>query len=143
MRDARATPSPDLCKEFGVPDGTVFRFWKEACGLAQTPFEHYKTMREDLTAASMRRSRADLCALPLDDPDIIGLIVGHVDDCLVAGIRGNAKWEQLSALLPDMFEGSELQEWGATYCNMKVERACDDGFLLTQRTFVDDIKPLS
>jgi hypothetical protein len=115
---------------------TVWRLHKALYGLKQAARAWFAKLRGSMLEHGFTPSQNDPCLFLRGQGAERVYVMAHVDDALVAGRRAAVNKAKRS--MADMFE---VKDMGAAqhFLGMTIKRGNDNGYSLTQPTYVDDI----
>ena len=93
--EAYVIPTAEICQAMNIEAQSVTRLKRACYGLVDAPLEWFLTVRDFLVSLGFRQCVCDPCSFALyEGKQLIGLIIGHVDDFLFAGRKGEKIWEE-------------------------------------------------
>ena len=137
--DVYVEPLLEICKDLGIPEGSITRLAKAAYGLVQAPLEWYLTVDEFLRGIGFERCKTDPCCWGVYDTDNepIGYVCGHVDDFLFGGHEKDDRWLALEKQIKEKFTWGEWESRKFTQCGVDIEQRADYSFTLKQPHYLD------
>ena len=144
--EAYVIPTAEICQAMNIEENSVTRLKRACYGLVDAPLEWFLTVRDFLLSIGFQQCVCDPCSFVLYEDGILkGLIIGHVDDFLFAGRKGEETWDEKCRLIRGRFKWGEWLENEFVQCGVKIRRDKDGGFELSQGQYIDDLEeiPLS
>ena len=142
--EAYVIPTPEICSAMGIEEHSVTRLKRACYGLVDAPLEWFLTVTDFLVSIGFQQCACDPCTFVLFEHDELkGLVVGHVDDFLFAGRKGEATWEDKCRQIRARFKWGEWLENEFVQCGVKIRRTTNGGFELSQGQYIDDLKEIS
>ena len=142
-REMFCIPAEEICTAMGAPPGSIMRLNKAAYGLVQAPLEWFLTISNFLEDLGFERQKSDPCCWglfnKLREPQ--GWICGHVDDFLFGGNESSELWQQTIQKIKERFRWQEWESQKFTQCGVVIEQN-NDGFVLSQEHFLDDVQEI-
>ena len=99
QREIFAMPPSELSDAMNIPQGEAIQLVKAAYGLVNAPAEWYKSVHATLSRLGFQRLRTEPCCWRLiryaaGKPILLGLVVAHVEDFILAGNENEEQWLQ-------------------------------------------------
>ncbi|CAE7943401.1 RE2 [Symbiodinium necroappetens] len=99
QREIFAMPPCELSQAMNIPPGEAIQLVKAAYGLVNAPAEWYKSVHATLSRLGFQRLRTEPCCWRLTryvagKPVLLGVVVAHVDDFILAGNENDEMWLQ-------------------------------------------------
>ena len=141
--DLYCIPTPELCKEMGIPAESVTRLRKACYGLVQAPYEWYETVRAYLLSIGFYQCAADPCCWVLEKEGVTHAVIsGHVDDFMMIGSHSDPFWDQKRKEIQSHFKWGEFEVNDFTQCGVQIKRVEDGGFVLSQSRYMEGVKEI-
>ncbi|CAE7220198.1 RE1 [Symbiodinium sp. CCMP2592] len=136
--DLYCIPCDEICQAMQLPSGTVTKLKRACYGLVDAPLEWYRTVHSFLLELGFERIWSDACVWTWRKNGVLrGVISGHVDDFLFAGGADDREWQEVLKQIQERFKWGDWDTGKFTQCGVQVEQT-DDGFLLSQSTYLED-----
>ena len=136
--DLYCIPCDEICQAMQLPPGTVTKLKRACYGLVDAPLEWYRTVHEFLLELGFQRIWSDACVWTWRKDGILrGVISGHVDDFLFGGSSTDREWQTIIQQIQQRFKWGDWDSGKFTQCGVQVEQT-EDGFLLSQKTYLED-----
>ncbi|OLP93409.1 Copia protein [Symbiodinium microadriaticum] len=136
--DLYCIPCDEICQAMQLPPGTVTKLKRACYGLVDAPLEWYRTVHEFLLELGLQRIWSDACVWTWRKDGILrGVISGHVDDFLFGGSSTDREWQAIIQQIQQRFKWGDWDSGKFTQCGVQVEQT-EDGFLLSQKTYLED-----
>ena len=141
--EAYVIPTPDICAAMELPENSVTRLKRACYGLVDAPLEWFLTVRDFLLSLGFRQCVCDPCCFVLiREGRLRGMITGHVDDFMFAGITGDGLWDNKVEEIKQRFKWGEWLEDEFVQCGVKIKRLANGSFQLTQGQYIDDLREI-
>ena len=133
-------PCDEICREMGIPVGSVTRLRRAAYGLVQAPLEWYLTVTEFLESLGLERLASDPCAWVYRDRynRTRGMVAGHVDDFLFSGDEKDKTWMDILRQIKEKFKWGSWEHDDFIQCGVRI-RQTPSGFSLSQESYLEKV----
>ena len=137
-------PTKEICSALGAPEGTVTKLQRAAYGLVEAPLWWYKSVSKFLASIGYVCVKSEPCIWVYfdDHQQARSIICGHVDDFLFGGSPNDDVHLKLMAAIQSKFIWGQWENTPFTQCGVQVQQRDDYGFVLTQKEFVQQLKPI-
>ena len=141
--DLYCIPCDEICRAMQLPPGTVTKLKRACYGLVDAPLEWYRTVHEYLLELGFQRIWSDACVWTWRKDGVLrGVISGHVDDFLFGGSDADSEWQAIIKQIQQRFKWGDWDSGKFTQCGVQVEQT-EEGFLLSQRSYLEDTPEIS
>ena len=135
-------PCPEICQAMGLPAETVTRLKKACYGLVDAPLEWYKTVATYLEGLGLERLWSDACAwVWRKEGQLRGMISGHVDDFIFAGLESDKEWLGILERIKAHFKWGDWDMDNFTQCGVQVETTTE-GFAISQPKYLEGVSDI-
>ncbi|CAK0818384.1 unnamed protein product, partial [Prorocentrum cordatum] len=146
-KDLFIEPDAVLRKAFHVQEGDILQVVKPGYGIGEAPRHWWETVKHDFAKLRLQACELEPClwkARCSRTGRLIGMIMAHVDDFIMAGDTSHPEWQDMVKQIrglykwgtwEDMNDGlTSLEQRGVT-----IEES-EQGFFLHQKSYIDKIK---
>ena len=143
-------PDTHLQAAFGVKPGVPLQVVKPGYGIGEAPRQWWQTVEADFLRLGLQTCPIEPCLWFQRCPrsqELIGLIMGHVDDFIFAGDMNHPIWQSTVSKIQrlyawgtweSMYDGrDQLEQCGVTIVSD------EDGFLLHQKAYTSKLSHYS
>ena len=144
QRSIFAKPVVELAKQLGGDANSYVKIVKACYGLANAPAQWHSSVDHTMRTCGFQPLLTEPCCWRLmDDGELIGLAVAHVDDFLFAGCDQSAVWQKAIQSIYDTYKWSPWESDSYMHCGVKVVQSPDSSFHLNHSEYcanIDQIK---
>ena len=134
-------PCPEILEAMNLPPDSLTLVKRACYGLVDAPLEWYRSISSFFDRLGLRRCWSDPCCWTyVVQGQLKGIISGHVDDFLFSGCEKDAGWQQIMSSIRSEYKWSDWEKDDFIQCGVRVQRATDGTYSLSQEKYVDDLK---
>ncbi|CAK0837902.1 unnamed protein product, partial [Prorocentrum cordatum] len=146
-KDLFIEPDAVLRKAFHVQEGEILQVVKPGYGIGEAPRHWWETVKHDFAKLRLQACELEPClwkARCSRTGRLIGMIMAHVDDFIMAGDTSHPEWQDMVKRIRGLYKWGTWEDMndGLTsleQCGVTIEES-EQGFFLHQKSYIDKIK---
>ena len=142
-RSIFARPVIELAKHLGGDANSYVKVVKACYGLANAPAQWHSSVDHTMRSCGFQPLLTEPCCWRLlEDGELVGLAVAHVDDFLFAGNDSSQLWQGAIQSIYDAYKWSPWESDSYMHCGVKVVQNADSSFSLNHAEYCTSIEQI-